>query len=49
MLEMVFMLQLARSPLQAMAKRLVCKSLSIATYGKRQCQSCTGATQPDAD
>ncbi|WP_346296509.1 hypothetical protein LRC39_04835 [Rhodopseudomonas sp. P1] len=49
MLEMVFMLQLARSPLQAMAKRLVCRSLSIATYGKRQCRSCTGATQPDAD
>ncbi len=49
MLEMVFMLQLARSPLQAMAKCLVCKSLSIATYGKRQCRICTGATQPDAD
>ncbi|ACE99534.1 hypothetical protein I8G32_00928 [Rhodopseudomonas palustris] len=47
MLEMVFMLQLARSPLQAMAKRIVCKSLSIATYGKRHCRSCTGATAPD--
>ncbi|MFZ5739044.1 hypothetical protein BJ123_11319 [Rhodopseudomonas thermotolerans] len=49
MLEMVFILQLARSPLQAMAKRLVCKSLSIATHGKRQCRSCTGAPPPDAD
>lgn len=49
MLEMVLMLQLARSPLQAMAKRLVCKSLNIAAYGKRQCRSCTGVTPPDED
>jgi hypothetical protein len=49
MLEMYFMLQLARSPLQVLAKRLVCKRLDIATHGKRQCRSCTGVTPPDAD
>ncbi|MBI5130498.1 MAG: hypothetical protein HZA66_13740 [Rhodopseudomonas palustris] len=49
MIEMYFMLQLARSPLQVMAKRLMCKSLRIATQGKRQCRSCTGVTPPDVD
>ncbi|MGP9812617.1 hypothetical protein ACTZWT_13985 [Rhodopseudomonas sp. NSM] len=49
MIEMYFMLQLARSPLQAMARRLVCKSLDIATHGKRRCRDCTGVTPPDAD
>ncbi|WP_254984936.1 hypothetical protein [Rhodopseudomonas palustris] len=48
MLEMYFMLQLARSPLQVMAKRLMCKSLSVATHGRRQCRGC-GATSRDAD
>ena len=48
MLEMYFMLQLARSPLQVMAKRLMCISLSVATHGRRQCRGCTGTT-PDAD
>lgn len=48
MLEMYFMLQLARSPLQVMAKRLMCKSLSVATHGRRQCRGCS-ATSRDAD
>jgi hypothetical protein len=49
MLEMVFMLQLARSPLQAMARRLMCTGLNLATHGKRQCRSCAGAKTPDQD
>lgn len=45
MLEMYFMLQIARSPLQAMARRLMCTGLSLATHGKRQCRSCPSARE----
>ena len=50
MLEMYFMLQIARSPLEAMARRLMCTGLSLATQGKRQCHSCkaTKDAEPEA-
>jgi len=49
MLEMVLMLQMARSPLQAMARRLMCTGLNLATQGRRQCRSCPGASSSDQD
>ncbi|MBB1091882.1 hypothetical protein [Rhodopseudomonas pseudopalustris] len=49
MLEMYVMLQLVRSPLQAMARLLMCKSLSVATSGRLRCCSCTGVTTPELD
>jgi hypothetical protein len=37
MLEFYFYYQLARQPLQAVARRLVCHGLVIATNGRHQC------------
>ncbi len=37
MIEMYAFYQLARSPLEALARRLVCKGLNIATHGRHQC------------
>jgi hypothetical protein len=37
MIEILFLCQLARNPLQAMARRWWCRSLFRATSGKRQC------------
>lgn len=37
MLEMYFFYQLARAPLQAITRRLVCKGLIVATNGKHRC------------
>jgi hypothetical protein len=41
MVEILFIAQLARRPLQAMARRLWCKSLFRASRGKRRCPECT--------
>jgi hypothetical protein len=43
MVELLFMAQLVRSPLQAMARRWYCKSLFCATRGKRRCAGCTAS------
>ena len=47
MLEMLFIYQLARNPLQAIARvwtrTVVCRGLSIATNGRRQCREDRGA------
>jgi hypothetical protein len=40
MIEILFMYQLARNPLQAMARRWYCRSLYRASRGKRQCSGC---------
>jgi hypothetical protein len=39
MVEILFIAQLARGPLQAMARRWWCKSL--ASRGERRCRGCT--------
>jgi hypothetical protein len=41
MIEMLFIYQLARNPLQAIARRWWCRSLYRASRGKRQCPECT--------
>jgi hypothetical protein len=41
MVEILFIAQLARRPLQAMARRWWCKSLFRASRGKRRCRECT--------
>jgi hypothetical protein len=41
MVELLFMAQLARRPLQAMARRWWCKSLYRASRGQRRCRECT--------
>jgi len=41
MLEILFMAQLVRNPLQAPARRWWCKSLFRATRGQRRCAECT--------
>jgi hypothetical protein len=41
MLEFLFIYQLARHPMQAVARRWWCRSLFRATRGKRQCNECT--------
>jgi hypothetical protein len=41
MIEMLFIYQLARNPLRAMARRWWCRSLFRATSGKRQCRECS--------
>jgi hypothetical protein len=41
MVEILFIAQLARGPLQAMARRWWCKGLYRATRGRRRCRDCT--------
>jgi hypothetical protein len=41
MIEFLFIYQLARNPVQAIARRWWCRSLFRATRGKRRCQGCT--------
>jgi hypothetical protein len=41
MIELLFIYQLARNPLQAMTRRWWCRSLYRASQGKRRCQECT--------
>jgi hypothetical protein len=41
--EILFMAQLVRSPIEAMARRWYCKSLFRATRGKRRCEGCTAS------
>jgi hypothetical protein len=41
MVEVFFMAQLVRKPLQAMARRWWCKGLFRATRGQRRCSECT--------
>jgi len=41
MVEILFVVQLARRPLQAMARRWWCKSLFRASRGARRCPECT--------
>jgi hypothetical protein len=43
MIEMFFIYQLARNPMQAMTRRWWCRSLFRATRGKRRCPECTKA------
>jgi hypothetical protein len=43
MVEILFMAQLVRSPLEAIARRWYCKSLFRATRGKRRCEGCTAS------
>jgi hypothetical protein len=40
MIEILFIYQLARNPLQAIARRWYCRSLFRASRGKRQCPEC---------
>jgi hypothetical protein len=41
MIEILFIYQLARHPVQAVARRWWCRSLFRATRGKRRCPECT--------
>jgi hypothetical protein len=41
MIEILFVYQLARNPVQAIARRWWCRSLSRASRGKRRCPECT--------
>jgi hypothetical protein len=41
MVEILFMAQLVRKPLQVLARRWWCKSLFRATRGARHCPECT--------
>jgi hypothetical protein len=41
MMEMLFIYQLARNPLQAIARRWYCRSLFRASRGKLRCAECT--------
>ena len=43
MVEILFMAQLVRSPLEAIARRWYCKSLFRATRGKRGCPEATNS------
>jgi hypothetical protein len=43
MVEILFMAQLVRNPLQALARRWYCRSLFRATRGRRRCAGCTDA------
>jgi len=43
MVELLFMAQIVRNPLQAMARRWWCKSLFRATRGQRRCRECTAS------
>jgi len=37
MIEMLYLYQLARSPLRAMARRLICRGLSRVSPGRHHC------------
>jgi len=41
MVEILFMAQLVRHPVQALARRWWCRSLFRATRGQRRCAECT--------
>ena len=43
MIEILFIYQLARNPLQAIARRWYCHSLYRASRGRRPCPGCTGS------
>jgi len=43
MVEILFIAQLVRSPLEAIARRWYCRSLFRATRGKRRCEGCTAS------
>ncbi|WP_407158830.1 hypothetical protein [Bradyrhizobium sp. STM 3557] len=43
MLELFMIINMARSPLQAMARRWYCKGLFRATRGQRRCAECGAA------
>jgi len=43
MIEILFIYQLARHPVQAVARRWWCRSLFRATRGKRRCPDCTNS------
>jgi hypothetical protein len=43
MIEMLLMVQLARNPLQAIARRWYCRSLYRASRGSRRCAECTNS------
>jgi hypothetical protein len=43
MIEMLFIYQLARNPVQAIARRWWCRSLYRATRGKRRCPESTNS------
>jgi hypothetical protein len=43
MVEILFMVQLVRNPMRAIARRWWCKSLYRASRGKRRCPECTKA------
>jgi len=43
MVELLFMAQIVRSPLEAIARRWYCKSLFRATRGQRRCRECTAS------
>jgi hypothetical protein len=43
MVEILFMAQLMRNPLQAIARRWYCRSLYRASRGSRRCAGCTGS------
>jgi hypothetical protein len=40
MIELLFMAQAVRNPMQAMARRWWCRSLFRATRGQRRCAGC---------
>jgi hypothetical protein len=41
MIEILFIYQLARNPVQAIARRWYCRSLFRASRGRRRCPECT--------
>jgi hypothetical protein len=43
MIEILLMAQLARNPLQAIARRWYCRGLFRATRGQRRCPECTAS------
>jgi hypothetical protein len=43
MVEILFMVQLVRNPMRAIARRWWCKSLYRASRGQRRCPECTKA------
>jgi hypothetical protein len=43
MIEILFIYQLARNPLQAIARRCWCRSLFRASRGRRQCPESTNS------
>jgi hypothetical protein len=43
MIEILFIYQLTRNPLEAIARRWWCRSLFRASRGKRHCAGCPGS------